>query len=490
MLHSLYARLATALVILLLAVGTLYTLVTLFTTQHHLQQLTQQFNRDLARRIVEDRELVASGELDQEALKATFSAYMQINPSIEIYLLDLKGKILSFSADPGKVKRNQVSLRPIQAFLNGEGFPLLGDDPRSHDRMKAFSVTTVPSMAKPEGYLYVVLQGEEYESATLAVEESYVLRLSVWVLAGSLGFGLLAGLILFFLLTRRLRRLSTDMQRFHASDFRLQPAPSDSHRKAGDEIADLDHAFRLMAERISQQLTLLRGQDQTRRELVAQISHDLRTPLTSLHGYLETLQKRQPAGDGGELQEYLQIAIRQSQRLKQMVEELFELANLEAQDSHLTLESCSLAELVQDVVQKFTPLAEARGIVLRFSPPEESTLAEIDIALIERVMDNLINNALDHSTTGGRVELSLTHQAERLTLEVRDTGPGIASADLPHLFDSFFRAPGRRSELGHAGLGLAIARRVIDLHQGEIVADNHPEGGARIRFSLPVSRPL
>ena len=156
----------------------------------------------------------ADGRLDESALKSMFHDYMLINPSIEIYLLDLEGRILSYSADPGKVKRKHVSLEPIQEFLtDSASFPLLGDDPRSHDRRKVFSVTPVPSADAPQGYLYVVLRGEMYDFVETYAEGSYFARLSAWAVAATLGFGLLAGLIVFLLLTRRLQRLTLAMDR-------------------------------------------------------------------------------------------------------------------------------------------------------------------------------------------------------------------------------------------------------------------------------------
>ncbi len=129
MFRTLYARLAGVLVVVFIAIGLTYAVITTTTAQRYLQELSQHFNRDLSRRIVADRNLVEEGRLNETALKNTFSAYMDINPSIEIYLLDLEGRILSFSADPNRVKRQRVDLAPIKAFLSGEGFPLLGDDP-------------------------------------------------------------------------------------------------------------------------------------------------------------------------------------------------------------------------------------------------------------------------------------------------------------------------------------------------------------------------
>ncbi|MEE9358012.1 HAMP domain-containing protein [Candidatus Vondammii sp. HM_W22] len=271
MFRTLYARLAVVLVVVFIAIGLTYAVITTTTVQRYLQELSQHFNRDLSRRIVADRNLVEEGRLNETALKNTFSAYMDINPSIEIYLLDLEGRILSFSADPNRVKRQRVDLAPIKAFLSGEGFPLLGDDPRSHDRRKAFSVTQVPSGDNPQGYLYLVLQGEQYESAEQLVQESYVLRLSAWAVIGSLGFGLFAGLLLFHLLTRRLQRLATIMETFQRSDFTHHQPYAAKSRLAGDEIESLGEAFDGMAERIISQLNELKDQDRLRRELVAQV---------------------------------------------------------------------------------------------------------------------------------------------------------------------------------------------------------------------------
>ncbi|MCP4040800.1 MAG: HAMP domain-containing protein, partial [Gammaproteobacteria bacterium] len=316
----------------------------------------------------------AEGRLDEKALKDTFSAYMDINPSIEIYLLDLEGRILSFSADPGRVKRQRVDLGPIRAFLRGEGFPLLGDDPRSHDRRKAFSVTPVPSGEAPEGYLYVVLQGEQYESAEQVIQESYVLRLSAWAVAGSLGFGLLAGLLLFHLLTRRLQRLSVVMGTFQDSGFTQHVPYAYGNKTVDDEVGRLGDSFDRMAERMITQFGELKDQDQLRRELVAQVSHDLRTPLAALHGYLETLRIKGGQLDTAGQNEYLDIALRQSSRLTRMVEDLFELANLEARDASPKSEPCAIAELLQDVVQKFRLPAEEARVELKMEPPATAPL--------------------------------------------------------------------------------------------------------------------
>ncbi len=488
MLHTLYARLSLALIALFLATGLLYILISSAVTERYLQEITQHFNRELAQRIVSDRRLVIDGAMNDEALKSTFSAYMDINPSIEIYLLDKSGKILAYSADPGQVKRERVDLAPIEAFLRGEGFPLLGDDPRSHERRKAFSVTPVPAGDMPAGYLYVVLRGAQYDNAEQAVQESYVFRLSASAAAISLGFGLLTGLLLFHWLTRRLQRLSTVMSTFQQSDFTRHEPFARNPSRLGDEVDRLGAAFDEMALRIIDQWGQLKEQDRLRRELVAQVSHDLRTPLAVLHGYLETLDMKQAELEPADRQEYLDISLRQSERLKQMVEDLFELAQLEARETQPACEPMAIAELVQDVMQKFQLRANQSGISLCCEPPREQHFVVADFALTERVLNNLISNAFDHVQAGGTIRLEIEPQAAALVqVTVSDDGSGIAPDDLPHIFDPFYRSSKAGGGSGHAGLGLAIARRMVELQGGEIAAEHNPAGGTHFRFTLPLA---
>ncbi len=481
-LNTLYARLAAVLVGLFLLIALLYGGISYLNAQRYLQELTQDFNRDLAQRIVDDRLLVRSGRLDREALSATFSAYMEVNPSIEIYLLDATGRIEAFSADPGKVKRLRVDLAPIHAFLSGAPLPLLGDDPRSPMGRKAFSVTEVPMAGEGPGYLYVVLRGEAYDEAAGRLREHYLWRQSLWAVIGSLGFALLAGLLLFYRLTRRLNGLARTMGQFQASDFQTPPKLESSSRQGRDEIDQLTQAFTQMALRMGDQLEALRDQDRQRRAWVAQISHDLRTPLAALHGYLETLELGQQRLAPAE-RDYLGSALRQSRQLRRMVEELLALAQLEARDVQIQPEPMVLAELLQDVVAKFLPQAQRQGVALSYHTELKRLVVAVDVALMERALDNLIANALEHGGQAITIELQQI-VPDMVEISVRDQGPGIPPHQLSDLFEPFVQG-GRKQ--GHVGLGLAIVKRIAELHGGRVRAENHPEGGACFTLCLPLA---
>lgn len=182
---------------------------------------------------------------------------------------------------------------------------------------------------------------------------------------------------------------------------------------------------------------------------------------------------------------HLDIALRQSTHLKRMAEELFELAHLEARDAHPQTEPCALAELLQDITQKFQLRAAEAGMELLLEPPKSTPMAIADVALTERVLDNLIGNAIDHTPPGGSVSLGLSADGEALTLSITDSGPGIPAEDLAHLFEPFYRGKQQGSDNRHAGLGLAIAKRIIDLQGGKLWVKNNRTGGAIFSFTLP-----
>lgn len=487
LLRSLYARLALGLFALLIVVGLVYTAISLVALRSYQASVNQELNRNLAMNLVADQNLVANGELNFDELDNLFSLYMSINPSIEIYLINPEGRILSYSADPNKIKRNSVSMAPIERLLaNPDAYPLLGDDPRSHDRQKVFSVTPVPSADNVEGYLYVVLRGEEYDSAELMARESQFFIISAWAVAVSLGIGLLAGLAVFHLLTRRLKQLADRVDHFQnllVADTPRLPTP------AGDEIDTLASTFERMSTRITLQLDQLQEKDALRRQLVAQVSHDLRTPLASLQGYVESLLIKGDQLSDEEQRRFLTIALNESRRLGRLIDELFELAALEAREKQPEPEPFSLPELIHDVVHKHQPAAENRFIELKIEGDLALPMAYADLGMTERVLDNLIGNALDHTPDNGRIELTLAQTADAVTVTVHDTGPGIAPEDLPFIFDAFHRGSSGRSS-AHAGLGLAIARRIMMLQHGGISADNHREAGAVFVVTLPLAATL
>ncbi len=492
MFRTLYGNLAAVLLGLFCLIGVLVILLSLYTTRMYVHEVNQKLNRSLAEHMVAEKILMQTGRVNEEALKEIFHMLMVINPSIEVYLLDANGAILNSSAPPGKVKRQRVSLAPLEQFLAGvEVLPILGDDPRDFDRKKVFSVSPIPLNGPVECYLYVILGGEEYDSAIQMLQGSYILRLSTWAVAGGIVFSALAGLLLFNLLTRRLKKLVSGVEAFTQSNFSAQfeTAPL-SNGRSRDEIDQLGTTFSRMADRIRQQVQELKQADQLRRELVANVSHDLRTPLTSLQGYLDTLLLKEGTLSPQEQRTYLEIATKHSEQLGKLVAELFELAKLDSREMEPHVEPFSLGELVQDVVQQLRLVAEQKRIGLQTDFLKDLPFVSADIGLIERVLENLIENALRYTQPGGTVTVALTRKNETIMAQVTDTGCGISPDDLPHIFDRFFRVGTNHQERSAgAGLGLAIAKRILELHGSAIEAQSILNGGTTFTFHLPAAQP-
>jgi signal transduction histidine kinase len=493
--RSLHAKLVLALLGLLGLVGLAYVILTVTTTRLHIQEVTQALNRSLAADLARSQPLIKSGTVDKAALKRVFDMLMVVNPAIEVYLLDAEGKLIAYSAPPDKIKRARVALGPIRDFLSaGAKLPIRGDDPRSETGRKIFSAAPVSEGGRVQGYLYVVLGGETYQSVAGMLETSWIMRLGGGVAVASLALIAVLGVLLFTRLTRRLRRLTARVESFRSGDPArpLTPATAAPGR-APDEIDALALTFDAMARRIDEQVAALEEANTLRQELIANISHDLRTPLASLQGAIETLQMKDASLGAEEKRHYLALAHKHSQRLGRLITDLFDLTTLESEDRQLHTEPFSLAELVQDVAQRFRAMADEKGLSLEIDIPLNSSPVDGDIGLIERVLANLTENAIKYTPSGGRIDLGVQGGAGRISVRVRDTGIGIPADELPRVFERSYRVGKERGGGGDggrdgAGLGLAIAKRIVELHGGVLLVESEPGTGTAFTFDLPAAQ--
>ena len=257
--------------------------------------------------------------------------------------------------------------------------------------------------------------------------------------------------------------------------------------RPGDEIDRLGATFREMSERIIRQVKQLEHNDASRRELIANVSHDLHTPLASLQGYLETLDLKGDEISDEEKKSYVHIAWQSSERLRKLISELFELSTLENQGAQLHFEPFSMSELIQDVTQKFELVAKNKKLQLSTLIPEQPAFVSADIGLIQRVLENLIENAIKYTPQGGQISISLNKGGNSVATSITDSGQGIPPEDLPHIFERFYRVDKHRNEDG-TGLGLAIAKRIIQLHNSFIDVSSKPNSGTTFTFTLPGSQ--
>lgn len=486
MFTSLYSKIAMGLAVLFLLLGLSFIGVTVFSTDMYQQEVNQKLNRHLADQIAREWLLMDHGKINTSALEEVFHMLMVVNPGIEIYLLDRSGNILTYSAPQGSVKRQAVSLTPVLAWLGSKETvpPVLGDDPKHLSRQKVFSAAPIMGGGTLEGYIYVILGGAQYDSVADKLKGSYIFRLSTWMILASLLFTFTSGLVIFALLTGRLKRLARIMDAFRADEVGAQPMlPKLSARKTADEIDRLTLTFRNMADRIHQQMKALNASDLMRRELVANVSHDLKTPLATLQGYIETLLMDDSRQTPEQRREYLEIAIKHCLRLNTLVNDLLELAQVESAGYQIRLEPFNPAELAGDIIQKFKLRADKKKIIIHPLFHDTDRLALADIALVERALENLIENALGHTPEKGHVTVEIFAGTD-IEICVSDSGPGIPEGELGRIFDRFYQSCHRTGST-HVGLGLAITQKIIELHGKELKVDTAPGQGTRFYFRLP-----
>lgn len=337
----------------------------------------------------------------------------------------------------------------------------------------------------PLAAAFVVVAGLLVFATQTVSDRGRLVELASYVLAGGVALAVLTAQCVRRLVTRRLTRMAVALEAMVHSAFTtpLQLAGADPN---GDEIDRLTARIGRMSEQIVRQLEQLQRAESLRRELLANVSHDLRTPLASMQGYLELLLLKHGTMPQEEERSYLEVATRHCERLGKLIRDLFQLAKLEAHEAKPQCELFSAAELVQDVLQKQQLAAEKLGLKLdsRFSGQQLEVHA--DIAMIETVLENLIANALRHTPPGGQVRVDVQPQAGRMAVRVADTGCGIAEEDVAKLFDRYYHVD-RSGATDGTGLGLAIVRRIVELHGGTIRVESALGRGSTFGFDLPIS---
>jgi signal transduction histidine kinase len=288
-------------------------------------------------------------------------------------------------------------------------------------------------------------------------------------------------------ITGALEQLALAAERLSKGDFSTRVDVS-----GVDEIATLSGAFNTMAARLEDAAGAEKALDEARRNLVAWASHDLRTPLTSLRAMIDALADG-VVDDPETVSRYLRQSQSEITRMSTLIDDLFELAQLDAGQRDLDFEWINLSDLVSDTIESFADHAGASNLNLTgsVSPDVDPVWAAPD--KLSRILDNLVGNALRHTADGGSICINAAVAGDHIRVCVEDNGTGIASGDLPHIFDRFYR--GDRSRIrrddpgGSAGLGLAIAKGLVEAHGGEIWVESQLEHGSKFWFTLPRRMP-
>lgn len=482
--NRLYWKISLTFLGVLLLLGLAYVGVTVYTEQKYFQEANQRLYGSIAGHMVQEMKptIDSTGSVDTTLLQEIMHSMMVINPNVEVYFLNPEGGIVTYVVPKKVVKLDRVDLGPVHQFLHKlEDEVIVGDDPRNPGVKKVFSAAPFYNDNQLNGYAYIILASEAQSQVTSSIYKSRLFQLG-----GNLFFLTLLGAIVISLLalgyfTRRLTTTIQTVRRFKDGDMQARIPPD-----MGKDLPVLTETFNGMADRIVANIEELKSVEKLRRELIANVSHDLRTPLAIMQGYIETMQIKNDQLSPDEREKYLNIVLSSSQKLSRLVQQLFEYSKLEAKQITPEKEPFFIADLANDVRNKFQILAEQKGVTINLDMRQDLPMVFADVGLVERVMQNLMDNALKFTPRGGQITIAITANTSEVEVRVTDTGPGIPLDDQAYIFERYRKAtqPAREKSTG-TGLGLAIARKIMDLHNSTIRVISQPNQGATFLFALP-----
>lgn len=407
--------------------------------------------------------------------------------AFDFHVIDGTGKLLLSSLPAARLRRASVDIGAVESLIsNPQVLPVMIDDPSEPGVLRIFSAASLGGGAQPKAYLLLLLRAQD-AGAFLSHQGSRVFLESVVMMAGVSVLAFVAAIILLVSILRPIRKLSRAMELFRRESGIAWP--SENRKTLEPEASELERLslhFNEMARQIVELLRRLKDDDRKMREMFANISHDLRTPLTIIRGCLETAQTRGESLPTARRSALMDVALTQCRSLGRLIETVFELSKLQSADYHLRRERFSIAELVQDVAMKFSLKAKQRGISIRIDGGDRHIQVMADVLLVERVLDNLIDNALRHAAGANEITLRLVERAVEVEIMVCDNGCGIPTAAWNRILTEQSGKP--PSYLGATekgtGLGLSIVRRILELHDTSLELVTTGGNGTHFRFAL------
>ena len=391
--RALFLKLSGFLLLILLTLGLIIGKVGYDSSIEHHNEANQRLHKDLAQFTVDHVETFKeNGDINEEGLNDIMHSMMVINPDVEVYLLDTKGEIIKHVAPKKKVVLEKVDLAPINQFLkDGLNGCIVGDDPRSLDKKKVFSVAPIYDGDELLAYYYIILASQErasvLDSLKTNIAISYWLKLS----AVALLIAFLVGIYAIWRFTKNLSPIETSIKEFQDGNYdsRIQLKNND--------FKPIAEAYNAMADQIQMNFEKIKSVDTFRKEFIANISHDLRSPLVVMNGYAETMQMK-----GDELKEedrdkYLSYILESSKQMEGLLNQLLELSKLENNQIEVRKEAFDLKELISDLLGRFDIILKKKRITVNFDSSQQISMVYADISLIERAVQNLIDNAIKYS---------------------------------------------------------------------------------------------
>lgn len=449
---------------------------------HFIYKSEQQLNWSAAADLGRDLASAEKTSVSGSSLLQFIRDWTESNPRIDVYLIDTEGRIVADFGDGDTPRIKSVDIGAVKKFLapaEERETPIYGTDPRDPKQPTVFSAAPY-SWENRSGYLYLVLLNRRYANLTRLFKQAGVMLLSASATGAAVLVVGLLGVFAFYRLTKRIRSLIQIVERYTAGELSARAVVT-----RDDELGTLGSTMNEMADSIENAMRELGKRDALRRELIANVSHDLRGPVGVLTSYLDLIARASDAPQPAHITPLIETMSVSLKSLRRLLEELFELAKLEAKEITPNREPFQASSLLDDICLAYQRIAEKKEIALVAVYADRLPEIDGDIALLSRAMTNILENALRHTPPGGQISLSAAHDGALVRLSVTDTGAGIPEEKLPLIFQKFYQGDDPANNHGGAGLGLAIVRSIIEAHGSTIDVSSAAGHGTTFSFSLP-----
>jgi signal transduction histidine kinase len=465
---------------LLIVLGVVFVIIASNFSRSYYTAAHQELYGDIALHLATFTQPFKNGRPDTTVTHDIIHSTMVANPSVEVYLLDTAGNIKDYVVPDKTVQIHRVNITKVKQWLTASNMQRpMGDNPKQPGEPSIFSAAPVHEKGRLVGYVYAVLASEKQKAILQSLDNNLYLRLASYMFYAALTVAFIVGVVTFFLITDSICHIAGVVKRFKEGDYTAR-----IEGYAQGNLGMLTSTFNEMADVIVDNIDKISATDKFRQELIANVSHDLRTPLSIMQGYVETLMMKKDELTVADREKYLTIVYDSNRKLAVLVEQLFQYAKLEANLITPEKEPFLIAELVADIKMAYQLKADEKKIRLIIQAPDKLPLVFADISLTERVLQNLLDNAFKFTPVGGTITILLTETNAGVKVAVTDTGIGISPEELTHIFERYKQIDPRSPETKGMGIGLAIVKKILELHHVTIVVSSEPGKGTTFNFEL------
>ena len=448
----------------------------LSTTAYH-EASTQLLNKDVAAHIARFTSPFEGKTVNPQKADSVFYNAMVISPSAEVYFLDTAGTVLAFHAPKEEIKNWRIPLPAIKKLIasNGEAF-IKNTDPKDPSENKIFSAAEVKTGDGLIGYIYVILGSNKYISSILY--SSYVGNLLIKVFCVIIFLSLLLSFFYLNRIQKSFNQLVLVLHRFEEGDLDARfPV------KLQDELAPITNAFNKMADLLVYNINRLKATETERKEFIATISHDLRTPLAIARGYAETSLLNKEKGNSGE-KSFIPLVLQKIHQVEYLVTQLFELSKMEAVDFSPRKEPFIFSDLLQQNITAYSAAISEKNLSLVCETCNLSSWILADVGMMERVVQNMLVNAIKYTPQAGRILIRLSANETELLMTIQNSGAPI-DPELIRWINAAPEGPALFSKPPRTGFGLLIIQKIVQLQRFsfQVVAAAH---GNKFVLGMPV----